>query len=129
MMANAGISSILHIRKKAEIIQKGPGGPGLELKTGGIPFGMLGLPFPYESSKNRLNPGDRLLLYTDGVTEAMNEKEEEYEDIISLSKFLKKNNPADAQDFIRELMDDINRFTGDTPQTDDITAVYLIRNK
>jgi sigma-B regulation protein RsbU (phosphoserine phosphatase) len=117
---SAGHNPIYIVRKNKKIE---------ELKTGGIPFGMLGLPFPYESSKNRLNPGDRLLLYTDGVTEAMNEKEEEYEDIISLSKFLKKNNPADAQDFIRELMDDINRFTGDTPQTDDITAVYLIRNK
>jgi len=98
-----------------------------ELKTGGIPFGMMAVSFPYQSFKTVLNPGDRLLLYTDGVTEAMNENEEEYDDIISLSQFLKRTNPPSANDFIRMLMDDINQFTGNTPLTDDITALYLSR--
>ena len=115
---NAGHNPIYLIRKNNKIE---------ELKTGGIPFGMMGVPFPYESLRTKMNPGDRLLLYTDGVSEAMNENEEEYDDVISLSQFSKKTNPPGAKDFIRMLMDDINRFTGNIPLTDDITALYLSR--
>ena len=98
-----------------------------ELKTGGIPLGMMNMPFPYQSIKTTLNPGDHMLLYTDGVTEAMNFKEEEYDDICSLKNFLKLQNSSTAKDFIRNLIVDLNKFTGDTPQSDDITALYLTR--
>ncbi|MCB0284452.1 MAG: PP2C family protein-serine/threonine phosphatase [Calditrichaeota bacterium] len=99
-----------------------------ELKTGGIPLGMMNIPFPYESSKATINPGDHVLLYTDGVTEAMNAEEEEYDDIRSLKKFLVAKNSSAAKDFITNLINDVNDFTGDTPQSDDITALYLTRN-
>ena len=101
-----------------------------ELKTGGIPLGMMGLPFPYTSKITALNPGDRLLLYTDGVTEAMNENEEEFDDVIGFEKYVKKNAKSGvlAKEFIDQLIKDIEIFTGNTPQSDDITAFYLLRN-
>ena len=101
-----------------------------EFKTGGIPLGMMGLPFPYTSKTTSLNPGDRLLLYTDGVTEAMNENEEEFDEVIGFEKYVKKNAKPKipAQTFIDKLMADIDNFTGSTPQSDDITAFYLLRN-
>ncbi|MEJ2053052.1 MAG: PP2C family protein-serine/threonine phosphatase [Calditrichaceae bacterium] len=98
-----------------------------ELSTGGIPLGMMGLPFPYTAKTSNLNPGDRLLLYTDGVTETMNENEEEYEDVIGLLNFIKKQNSESAEVFIKKLYSDLIKFAGDTPQSDDITALYLIR--
>lgn len=98
-----------------------------ELKTGGIPLGMMNIPFPYESAKSTINQGDHVLLYTDGVTEAMNEQEEEYDDVVSLKKFLMSQSSSTAKDFISNLIDDVNNFTGDTPQSDDITALYLTR--
>lgn len=99
-----------------------------ELKTGGIPLGMMDLPFPYESSKSILQPGDSILFYTDGVTEAMNDKEEEYDDIRPLKDFLVKHSAVTARNFIDDLLADLNDFTGDTPQSDDITALYLTKN-
>ena len=98
-----------------------------ELKTGGIPLGMMGMAFPYESETTHLNPNDKLLLYTDGVTEAMNEKEEEYDDERPLKEFLLSNKAASSSAFINELMDDVRDFTGSTPQSDDITALCLVR--
>lgn len=100
-----------------------------ELKTGGIPLGMMGLPFPYTSKMTNLNEGDRLLLYTDGVTEAMNEDEEEFDDVIGFENYIKKNAKSGipAQEFIDQLINDIEVFTGDTPQSDDITVFYLLR--
>ncbi|MEJ2542790.1 MAG: PP2C family protein-serine/threonine phosphatase [Calditrichaceae bacterium] len=101
-----------------------------ELKTGGIPLGMMGLPFPYTSKSTVINPGDRLVLYTDGVTEAMNENEEEFDDVIGFEKYVKKNarQGLRAQAFIDQLIKDIDDFTGSTPQSDDITAFYLLRS-
>jgi len=98
-----------------------------ELNTGGIPLGMMQMAFPYESSKSILKPGDSILLYTDGVTEAMNDKEEEYDDIRPLKDFLISHSAITAKNFIDELMDDLHKFTGDTPQSDDITALYLTK--
>jgi len=98
-----------------------------ELKTGGVPLGMMEMAFPYESTTSEINPGDRLLLYTDGVTEAMNEQEEEYDDIKPLKDFFISNQSPTAKNFISDLMSDVHNFTGETPQSDDITALYLIR--
>jgi phosphoserine phosphatase RsbU/P len=96
-----------------------------ELSEGGIPFGMMGMDFPYTSEKLILKPGESVLLYTDGVTEAMNYKEEEYDDIRPLKKFYAKHKSLGSQEFINLLIDDIQEFTGNTPQSDDITALYL----
>ena len=99
-----------------------------EITTGGIPLGMVREAFPYESSKLVLNPGDRIFFYTDGVTEAMNEREEEYNNIKPITNFLTASTAANAKIFIDDLMDDIDNFTGSTPQSDDITALIVMKN-
>lgn len=99
-----------------------------ELKTGGIPLGMMGAPFPYESMEHTLDEGSRLLMYTDGVTEAINENEEEYDDFRPLKDFLHAHGGGRPGDFLAALIDDLHAFTGETPQSDDITALYLIRS-
>lgn len=97
------------------------------MTTGGIPLGMMQMSFPYQSSKWILNPGDSVFFYTDGVTEAMNEREEQYDDIRPIKNFLTSTNHVAAKNFIETLISDINEFTGATPQSDDITALYLLK--
>jgi serine phosphatase RsbU (regulator of sigma subunit)/anti-sigma regulatory factor (Ser/Thr protein kinase)/transposase len=74
--------------------------------------------------KIRLKKDDMLLIYTDGITEAMNEKRELYgED--RLIDAIKRLGGLHPQEFVRELEKDIKDFTGGIPQHDDITVVAV----
>ena len=115
---NAGHNPIYLLRKSGEIV---------ELAEGGIPVGMMGMDVPGEKEVVTIESGDKLLLYTDGVTEAMNENEEEYEDFRPLKDFFKNDQSGSASEFINSLVDDVRDFTGNTPQSDDITALYIMR--
>ncbi len=98
-----------------------------ELSAGGVALGMLDMEFPYQTDEVVIERGERLLLYTDGVTEAINEQEELYDNIVPVKEFIIKKRQQSAQEFIDALISDIKRFSGAAPQVDDITALYLIR--
>ncbi|HEX6791653.1 MAG TPA: anti-sigma factor antagonist, partial [Candidatus Krumholzibacteria bacterium] len=74
--------------------------------------------------KVRLKKDDMLVIYTDGVTEAMNERREQYgED--RLINMVKEYAFLPPTEFIDKLDGDIKKFTGDHPQSDDITVVAV----
>ena len=98
-----------------------------ELKVGGIPLGMLDMDLPYETEKITLEKGERILFYTDGITEAANEQNDFYDDARPLSRFFLAHKAETAQRFIADLIADIKAYTGSAPQSDDITALYLHR--
>lgn len=98
-----------------------------ELNTGGVALGMLDMDLPYKSDHVVLERGERLLLYTDGVTEAMNTKSQLYDTDGSFKRFLQSRPSEAAQGIINSLLADIERFTASAPQADDITAMCLIR--
>ncbi|NMB78622.1 MAG: SpoIIE family protein phosphatase, partial [Methanomicrobiales archaeon] len=71
-----------------------------------------------------LRPGDILVLYTDGVTEAFNEQEEYFgED--RLQACIEQNRALPAQGILDMLIRDIRAYTGSAPQSDDITVVVI----
>lgn len=74
--------------------------------------------------KIKLKKDDMLVIYTDGVTEAMNETREQYgeERLIHLIKQYGRLSP---QEFIDHLNGNIKDFTGEYPQNDDITVVAV----
>ncbi|HUT66617.1 MAG TPA: SpoIIE family protein phosphatase, partial [Spirochaetota bacterium] len=80
-----------------------------------------------DNERVNLDKGDLLLVYTDGITEAMNSKREEYGDQRLLSA-IKRYKALPTLEFADHLMEDIKNFTGGTPQTDDITFL-VIRDK
>ncbi|HMD14394.1 MAG TPA: PP2C family protein-serine/threonine phosphatase, partial [Bacteroidota bacterium] len=98
-----------------------------ELNVGGPPLGIIDLELPYQSARMTLGKGERILLYTDGVTEALNEKNELFEDYYSLPKYLALHAGDDAETFISRLIADIKKFSASEPQSDDITIIYLRR--
>jgi serine phosphatase RsbU (regulator of sigma subunit) len=98
-----------------------------ELNAGGIALGMLDMDFPYESEITTLLKGESLLLYTDGIPEAVDETMQQYESRSPLKEYHQRHHSASARDFIKRLIADIQGFTGSAPQIDDITALYVHR--
>lgn len=99
----------------------------LELSKGGIAFGMIDMDFPYEQDTLRLEHGERVLFYTDGVTEAMDRAGQFYDHDDALRTFFMNTKPDRAEEFVHALLADVARFTVAALQSDDITAMYLLR--
>ena len=71
-----------------------------------------------------MQPGDRVFLYTDGVTEATNLVEELYGEK-RLKDFLNQRKGDSAEEVLHKLKEDIDEFVGEAPQFDDITMLML----
>jgi serine phosphatase RsbU (regulator of sigma subunit) len=99
-----------------------------ELNAGGIALGMLERDFPYQSEVTVIGAGEGVLLYTDGIPEAADEKMRLYESHAPLKEYLLRHRDLTARQFLTGLISDIRSFTGEAPQNDDITALYLIRS-
>jgi sigma-B regulation protein RsbU (phosphoserine phosphatase) len=78
--------------------------------------------FEFGDAAVNLMPGDALLLYTDGVTEARNDQGAEFGPQ-GLADFLQQHARLPATDLVRELRHTLQQFTGDQPLADDTTIV------
>lgn len=90
-----------------------------------IPMGFLDT-FTYTGDSFKLEAGDALILYTDGVTEAINTANEEFGEE-RLRKTLASVPGADSQEIIESILEDLNEFVGEAEQADDITMLTLKR--
>jgi phosphoserine phosphatase RsbU/P len=101
---------------------------GIErLTTGGPPFGMPPLSdkeISYASGRVRLEPGDLLFIFTDGVIEAVNEANQEFSEVRLLGEL--KAAPAEtASETLKRVMAAVNAYVGTARQHDDITCLVL----
>ncbi len=94
----------------------------LRSKPGMVLAGMDG--YHYEDYQVLLSPGDQIFLYTDGVTEAINEKEEFYGSE-RLKDYLNSHFCDDVKSTVHALRKDISKFAGEAEQFDDITMLLL----
>ena len=92
--------------------------------TGGRALGLVEQS-PYASARMVLGPGDSLLLYTDGVTEAMDPSDTLYSDQ-RLERFLASNRRSSPRQIIGDLVSDVRHFASEAPQSDDITVLALL---
>ena len=72
----------------------------------------------------RLREDDILVLYTDGITEAMNHQRELYREERFLES-IRNNGHLDVSEFVKSIKDDLKNFTGGAQQNDDITFVAI----
>ena len=102
-----------------------------ELRPSGAALGLLdNISWTRESVQ--FDPGDLLVLYTDGITEASNEREELFGDerlLTSVRACLDSANPRGpaAQQVQDTILGDVLRFAGSAPQSDDIALAVLVR--
>ena len=101
-------------------------GSSMELPlTAGVALGVMpGL--EYHQDTFSLNPGDTLILYTDGVSEAMNAEGEEF-GVERLQQLFANQPPTSAKMAIEAIMRAVSDFAGGTPQSDDVTCLVLRR--
>ena len=83
--------------------------------------------FTYDQHSVELAPGDVLLLYTDGVTEAMNADDEEF-GMERLQAVFKGSPPTSAEAATSAVFEAVHAFAAGTPQSDDITCLALARS-
>lgn len=98
-------------------------GTSKTLEKGGIVLGTFDN-FVYEEETVQLKPGNLILLYTDGITEATNENDEMFEEE-RLLELLTGNVAISAQELSHKIVDSVLSFQGSQPQSDDITLVLI----
>ena len=81
---------------------------------------------PYTNNTLKLTKGDRLFIYSDGITEATNDYNELYgeERLLSVLKSV-QNNGISSRDLLDIVRNDLNDFVLDAPQFDDITMLAM----
>jgi len=117
--ARAGHEPAIHFQAKNESIRM--------IKGNGMVIGIDetdSFSHDLEESEVKLSPGDVVVLYTDGVTEAMDSAQKEFgkENLIEAIRISAGGN---AKDILNNICERINRFTGGIPQYDDITLVVI----
>jgi len=113
---NAG-HNVPILRRKSGLIER--------LEAGGLPVGIFA-ESGYELGTTRLDPGDWLVIFTDGIVEAENAKTEEYGEE-KLIRLVDRSSGASPTELLRSLLTDLDVFVGNTPQHDDMTCLLLKR--
>jgi len=93
------------------------------LDAGGLPIG-ISADAPYQSGSVVLAPGDWLVIFTDGVIEAMNTRGDEYGENRLLAAVATSSNGTPSE-MMQRIMTDLDEFVGNTPQHDDVTCLLL----
>src|SRR5216684_3336232 len=82
------------------------------LEAGGIPMGIFA-ESPYQMGTTRLQGGDWLVIFTDGVVEAVNQKNEEYGEL-ELIRLVDGGSGSAPAELLRSLLAELDRYVGST---------------
>jgi serine phosphatase RsbU (regulator of sigma subunit) len=92
-----------------------------------FPLGILD-EAEYEETTLPIEPGDKVVFYTDGIVEAMNKQEEMY-GFERLNDVVVSSRAENAGTLMNDIIQDVSDFTGDTPQHDDLTIIVVSVDK
>jgi len=113
--ANAGHENPVIKRKDGSVVE-------IKGKHGLVLAGMDGV--KYETSEIHLSRGDVLMVYTDGVPEAINIDDEQY-GVDRLKKCLILSNASTPKEYIEDVILDMNKFVQNADQFDDTTMLVI----
>lgn len=102
-------------------------GEAVSLVSTGTPLGLLPPLLPYDQLSHALAPGDMLVLFSDGVTEAQDAGGEEFGEA-RLLDVLRRATDLPVTSVVDEVFAAIDAFAGETPQFDDITMLVVRRS-
>jgi len=111
---NAGHNFPFHLLKDGEFRQ---------LEIGGLVVG-IGSDSVYDEGKVHLSPGEIIVIYSDGVTEAEDASESLFGEQ-RLQEIIKKNKNLSSQEIMAEIYEEVKNFQSGTEQDDDITLIVM----
>jgi sigma-B regulation protein RsbU (phosphoserine phosphatase) len=111
---NAGHNTPI-LRRSSGLIER--------LDVGGLPIGIQA-EAKYESASVALAPGDWLIIFTDGLVEAVNANDDEFDEPQLLSA-LEAGVSTNPKELLERLMASLDLFVGSTPQHDDVTCLLV----
>jgi serine phosphatase RsbU (regulator of sigma subunit) len=111
---NAGHNNPI-LRRSSGLIER--------LDVGGLPLGIQA-EAKYESASVAFAPGDWLIIFTDGLVEAVNAHDEEFDEPRLLSA-LEANLSTTPKELLDRLMASLDLYVGSTPQHDDVTCLLV----
>ena len=100
-----------------------PSGAVRRLECGGPIVGRV-VAAPFDQETVTVSPGDGLVLFSDGVSEAMSVTEDEYGES-RIVDVVRANGNLAPQQLLQALFADVRQFTTGAAQSDDITAMVL----
>lgn len=112
---NAGHNPPLVLRKNGTIER---------LTEGGLILGVMKTIVPYKEGTVSLSPGDTVVMYTDGVSEAMDINGMDYSEE-KLESFIAGCRGKTAEEMLDAIRNEVQRYTAGAPQSDDITLVVF----
>ncbi|MFC1788403.1 SpoIIE family protein phosphatase [Thermodesulfobacteriota bacterium] len=95
----------------------------VETKGDTFPLGILE-DVGYQETRLHLSPGDKVVLYTDGIVEAMDEKEKMF-GFDRLIEVVQEARSMTADLVLKEILDRVNAFAGGAAQHDDLTVIVI----
>jgi serine phosphatase RsbU (regulator of sigma subunit) len=117
--ARAGHPPVLIYRAQTQSVE--------ELQVRGIALGLVDNP-SFEQKETTLEPGDRMVLYSDGIIESFNPDRTMY-GVQTLKKVLQTYGRIRPKEIIVAILDDLRRFTDNQKLPDDATLLVIGRDK
>jgi sigma-B regulation protein RsbU (phosphoserine phosphatase) len=105
------------------LLVRAGGGAALSIEATGLPVGMFSRE-QYEVTKLRLDAGDRLFLYTDGLSEARSVSDEEY-GAERLSRLVSEHHALSSESLIHTCLQEVAAFRAGVEMTDDLTIMAI----
>jgi sigma-B regulation protein RsbU (phosphoserine phosphatase) len=102
-------------------------GSATTIDSTGLPLGLMD-DFQYDSHRLVIEPGDALVLYTDGLTESFNRDGEQY-GLVRFCRLLEQLPAAYPEEIVPAALTDVARFRSNSPRTDDLTVLAIGRNR
>lgn len=98
-----------------------------KLSAGGLVAGIVPS-YPFEEAVFSMLPGELLILFSDGITEAMNNNEEEFGDD-RLMEIIVNHRSELPENLLEIILKEVQKFCGKTAQMDDMTIVIVKRQE
>lgn len=97
------------------------------LKLPGVPLGLME-GTNYDELPFRLEPGDTMMLASDGAMDALN-AEGDFYDLDRFTDSVRRHSGKDAGEFLKSIYSELRQFIGNAELNDDVTLIALRRNK